>query len=185
MKSCLIQRSIQEEVLDYRMTKGFPTSKAKMNRLTRLLLFRLTIPTLTLAKILFLRFGITSQFLYSSGSNGDQSAWVKTNTLFRPFFKKFSYSFVANMDADYFSSPKAVSKPRYRQKSDLVGLRDCPYRLPADTWCDNPVQWPEIEYRDNYNYFINTPGKFERAIQVLIFLFGFSDLFLKRLTEEL
>ena len=168
------------------MTKRFSTSKAKMNRLTRLLLFILTILTLTLAKILlFHRFGITSQFVYSSGSNGDQSAWVKTNTLFRPFFMKFSYSFVVNMNADYFPPPKAVSKPRHRQKSDLVGLRECPYRLPADTWCDNPVQWPEIEYPDNYNYLINTPSKFERATQVLIFLFGFSDLFLKRLIEEL
>ena len=89
------------------------------------------------------------------------------------------------MNADYLSSLKTDSKPRYRHKLDLVGLKDCPYRLPADIWCDNPVQWPEIEYSDIYDYLINTPSKPERAAQILAFLFDFLDfLFLKRLIEE-
>ena len=67
------------------------------------------------------------------------------------------------MNADYFSSLKVESKPRYRQKLDLVGLEDCPYRSSADIWCDNPVQWPEIEYPNIYYYLVNTPGKSERA----------------------
>ena len=62
------------------------------------------------------------------------------------------------MNADYFSSLKANNKPRYRQKLDLAGLKDCPYRLPADIWCTNPLQWPEIEYPNIYDYLTNTPG---------------------------
>ena len=42
----------------------------------------------------------------------DQSARMKTSTLFRPFFKKFSYSWYINVNADYFSSLKTQSKPR-------------------------------------------------------------------------
>ena len=89
------------------------------------------------------------------------------------------------MNADYFPSLKADSKPRYRQKLDLVRLKDCPYHHPADIWCHNPVQWPDIEYPDIYDYLIKTPYKFERATQFLVFLFEFLDfLFLKRLIEE-
>ena len=54
------------------------------------------------------------------------------------------------MIAHYFSSLKADSKPRCRQKLDLVELKDYPYLLPEDVWCDNRVQWPEIEYHDIY-----------------------------------
>ena len=74
------------------------------------------------------------------------------------------------MNADYFSSLKADSEPRYRQKLDLLGLKDCPYCLLADIWCNNPVQWLEIEYPDIYDYLINTPDKSERATQFLVFL---------------
>ena len=67
------------------------------------------------------------------------------------------------MNADYFPSLNADSNPRYRQKLDLVGLNDYPYCHPADIWCVNPVQWPETEYPDIYDYLINTPDMFERA----------------------
>ena len=42
------------------------------------------------------------------------------------------------MNADYFSTLKADSKPKQRQKLDIGGLKDCPYRLQADICCDNP-----------------------------------------------
>ena len=74
------------------------------------------------------------------------------------------------MIAHYFSSLKADTKPRQRQKSDLVELKGYPYLLPEDVWCDNPVQWPEIGYHDIYDQLINTPGKSERATQFLVFL---------------
>ena len=90
------------------------------------------------------------------------------------------------MNGDYFSSLKADSKPRYKQKLDLVGCKDCLYRLPADIWWDNPVQWPKIEHPDIYDYLINIHGKSERATQFLFFLFEFLDFsFLKRLIEKL
>ena len=90
------------------------------------------------------------------------------------------------MNAYHFSSIKADGKPRYIQKLDLLELKDCPYSLAADVWCDNPVQWPEVEYLDIYDYLINTPGKSETATQFLVSLFDFLDfLFLKRLIEEL
>ena len=77
------------------------------------------------------------------------------------------------MNGDYFSLLKAGSKPRYRQKLDLVGLRYCPYRLPADIWSDNPVQWPEIKYPDIYDYVINIHGKSERATVFGLFIWVF------------
>ena len=42
------------------------------------------------------------------------------------------------MNANYFSTLKAGSKPRYRQKLYIIGVKDCQYRLPADIWCDIP-----------------------------------------------
>ena len=90
------------------------------------------------------------------------------------------------MNGDYFSSLKVDSKPRYKQKLDLVRCKDCLYRVPADIWWDNPVRWPKIEHPDIYDYLINIHGKSERATQFLFFLFEFLDFpFLKRLIEKL
>ena len=47
---------------------------------------------------------------------------------------------------------KINSKPWYNQKLDLVGVKDCPYRHSADIWCDNSVQWLDIEYPDTYAF---------------------------------
>ena len=60
--------------------------------------------------------------------------WKQTRS-FAHYFRSLA---IANAYADDFSSPQADSKPRYRQKLGLVGLK-LPYRLPADIWCDNPV----------------------------------------------
>ena len=56
------------------------------------------------------------------------------------------------MNADYFSTLKADSKPKYGQKLDIVGLKDCPFHLPADIWCDI--------HTVAYDYLINTPGSY-------------------------
>ena len=64
------------------------------------------------------------------------------------------------MNVDYFSTLKADSKPRYTQKLDIVRVKDCPYRLPADTSCNIPMHLPEIEYPNIYNYLINTPSTY-------------------------
>ena len=47
------------------------------------------------------------------------------------------------MNADYFSTLKVDSKPKYGQKLDIVGLKDWPYCLSADIWCDNPYNGPK------------------------------------------
>lgn len=51
------------------------------------------------------------------------------------------------------------AKVRYKEKLTLVGMNDCPYRLPADVWVDDPTQWPDLEYPDLYHYLIDSPGK--------------------------
>ena len=42
------------------------------------------------------------------------------------------------MSADYFSTLKVGSKPKYGEKLDIVGLKDCSCRLQANIWWDNP-----------------------------------------------
>ena len=43
---------------------------------------------------------------------------------------------------------KIDSKPKYRKNLDIVGLKDYPYRLPADICCNN-------SYRDlKSNFFL-------------------------------
>ena len=76
------------------------------------------------------------------------------------------------MNKDYFSSLKADRhKKDYRQKLDLFGLKDYPYCLPADIWCNNPVLWPEMEHPDVYDYLTNTNTESERETQFLVQLF--------------
>ena len=52
------------------------------------------------------------------------------------------------------------AKQRYRTKLAIVGLDECPYRLPADVWVDDPTRWPDLEYPDLFNYFVNSPGRY-------------------------
>ena len=63
------------------------------------------------------------------------------------------------MAYNYLDGLNAEAKHRYFKKLDTVKLKDCPYRLPADSWLNDPRQWPNIEYPDIYDYLINTPGK--------------------------
>ena len=63
------------------------------------------------------------------------------------------------MSYKYFDSLKEESRSHYLKKLQAVQLNECPYRLPADVWLDDPTQWPDIEYPDVYDYLINTPGQ--------------------------
>ena len=45
---------------------------------------------------------------------------------------------------------------------ETVKLKECPYRLPVDTWKDNPTLWPELEYPEVHDYLINTPGLYTK-----------------------
>ena len=63
------------------------------------------------------------------------------------------------MSYDYLDSLDTEARNRYLHKLRAIGLKDCPYRLPADAWMNDPTQWPDIECPDIYDYLINTPGK--------------------------
>ena len=43
-------------------------------------------------------------------------------------------------------------------KLRILGLDRCPYQHPADSWLNNPNEWPKLEYGDVYNYLIKSPG---------------------------
>ena len=64
------------------------------------------------------------------------------------------------MSYEYFDELPGEAKSRYSKKLQAMKLSECPYRLPADVWVDNPTSWPEIEYPDVYVYLINTPGHY-------------------------
>ena len=64
--------------------------------------------------------------------------------------KRMSYAYFENLDVE--------SKKRYREKLSVANLTECPYKLPAGLWINDPTKWPEIEYGDIYDYLINTPG---------------------------
>ena len=62
------------------------------------------------------------------------------------------------MPYDYYSNLNLEFKLRYEKKLELIKMTDCPYRLPADLWKNDPTRWPVVEYGDIYDYLINTPG---------------------------
>ena len=72
-------------------------------------------------------------------------------------------------------SPKA--KSRYKQKLAAAGLADCPYRLPAGVWEDDPTSWPDLHYADLFNYLIHTPGGFAfvQSLLLPVFMCGIID----------
>lgn len=63
------------------------------------------------------------------------------------------------MSSDYISNLPPESQTRYKRKLALCGLSDCPYRLPANIWKNNPMEWPTVEFGNLYIYLIETPGK--------------------------
>ena len=54
------------------------------------------------------------------------------------------------------------AKDRYKKKLQLLDLETCPYLLPADSWIDDPTQWPELEWPEVHEYLLNTPGIFTK-----------------------
>ena len=48
---------------------------------------------------------------------------------------------------------------RYIQKLAFVGLKECPYTLPGDSWKDDPSEWPELTYPHLYHYLIKSPSE--------------------------
>ena len=50
------------------------------------------------------------------------------------------------MSYEYFDELQDEAKSRYKKKLEAVGLNECPYRLPANDWVNDPTKWPEIDY---------------------------------------
>ena len=46
------------------------------------------------------------------------------------------------MSCDYVEKLSGDARTRYTVKLSLSGLEECPYRLAADLWEDDPTQWP-------------------------------------------
>ena len=64
------------------------------------------------------------------------------------------------MSFTYFDDLDSIAKSRYLSKLSLIGLNECPYKLPAGVWKNDPSKWPMVEYGDIHNYLIDTPGLF-------------------------
>ena len=67
--------------------------------------------------------------------------------------------FLMSMMFGYTKTLDNQAKARYDQKVSVIGLKDCPYDLPADSWVNNPTKWPEVQWPDVYSYLVETPGK--------------------------
>lgn len=58
----------------------------------------------------------------------------------------------------YWKNLEINAQTRYQQKLNIIGLSECPYDFPADSWINNPTEWPEIQWPDVYSYLVETPG---------------------------
>ena len=64
------------------------------------------------------------------------------------------------MSYNYIDSLSIEDRKRYDAKLAAIGLRECPFRLPADAWVDEPTQWPDVQFPDLVMYLISSAGKF-------------------------
>ena len=62
------------------------------------------------------------------------------------------------MSYDYSDNLDAEAKMLYVAKLEAAELKECPYKLRADCWLDDPKKWPKVEWPDVYEYLINSPG---------------------------
>ena len=62
------------------------------------------------------------------------------------------------MSFDYCDKLSREAKERYGTKLSSIGLAVCPYRVPADSWINDPTSWPDIQFADVYMYLTSTPG---------------------------
>jgi hypothetical protein len=62
------------------------------------------------------------------------------------------------MSTDYMDQLPSEALIRYKKKLAICCLDDCPYRLPANVWENDPTEWPDVQFGDIYMYLIETPG---------------------------
>ena len=64
------------------------------------------------------------------------------------------------MSYDYFDTLDSDHQEIYNSKLNAAGLQQCPYKLHADSWINDPLKWPSVEYGDIYTYLIDNPKLF-------------------------
>jgi len=62
------------------------------------------------------------------------------------------------MSYNYMESLSGDTVTRYKNKLEVVGFSECPYKLPADVWLNDMKQWPEVTFHDLYFYLTSFPG---------------------------
>ena len=65
-----------------------------------------------------------------------------------------SYSYFDTLDKDH--------QELYNSKLRAASLDCCPFKIHEDTWKNDPMLWPSIEYGDIYTYLIDFPRLFSR-----------------------
>jgi len=71
----------------------------------------------------------------------------------------FIWAFIsAIMSYNYMESLSDDALTRYKNKLEVVGLSQRPYKLPADVWLNDMKQWPEVTFHDLYLYLTSFPG---------------------------
>ena len=64
------------------------------------------------------------------------------------------------MSYSYQETLNGESLSRYKAKLSVVNCKECPYKLPAGVWENNPCMWPDLQYGDVYSYLIESPGNY-------------------------
>ena len=76
---------------------------------------------------------------------------VKTNQLSITEMASYNYELLRLEDRN-----------RYTDKLNACGISTCPYQIPADYWINDPMQWPQLEWPEVFDYLLNTPGVYTR-----------------------
>lgn len=61
------------------------------------------------------------------------------------------------MSYNYQESLNGEGLSRYQCKLNLISFKECPYKLPAGVWQNNPCKWPDVQWGDVYSYLIDSP----------------------------
>ena len=62
------------------------------------------------------------------------------------------------MSYKYFDLINGEDLQRYKRKISAIGMKECPFRIPASCLKNNPLSWPPLLYPDIYYYLIESPG---------------------------
>ena len=66
------------------------------------------------------------------------------------------------MSYNYFETLDSSHQELYNNKLRAAGFENCPFKIPEESWKNEPQKWPSVEYGDIYNYLIEFPRMFSR-----------------------